>query len=122
VVIVSTLPSHLIPNSVMVLTSALVVTATGTPILLCLFMPHRVLPDGSGCLHVYSLCGICLFSIELGQVLAVGRIKFREYIKSRVRGWPTDWSRAVAFHLRDSSCVVVSVVDPETFISDIRSL
>ena len=122
VVIVCTLPPHMIPNSVMALTAIFVLTALVTPFLVFVFAPHRVELVGIRRLRVYSFSKICLFSIELGEVSAIGRITFREYIRSRVRGWPTDWSTAVAIHLKDSSCVVISVIDPETFISDIKCL
>ena len=122
VVIVCTLPLEQVPNSIMSLAIVSVLVGIATPILISLFGPHRLQLVGSDQLHIYSFSRICLSSITIGEVSAVRRINFREYMRSRVRGWPTDWSRAVAIHLFDSSCVVVSVVDPEAFISDIKSI
>ena len=122
VVIVCTLPLGRIPTSVMTIASISLLSALLTPIMVSLFVPHVIKCVGSKRMQVYSLSKICLFSMDLTEVSGLERITFCEYIRMRVRGWPTDWSRAVGIYLKDSSCVVVSVVDPEAFISYIKSL
>ncbi len=122
IVIVCTLPTSEIPQSLAILASLTVMLALSIPILMLLFVPHHLQHSRDGFIRIYSLCGLCLFACKVADITSIRTIYFRDYICTRSRGLPTDWSCAILISLRNSSSIALSVTDPHQFITDIKSI
>jgi hypothetical protein len=122
IVIMCTLPSSEVPQSFAIMASLTITLAVSIPFLIFLFVPHQVEYGPDGFLRVFSLCKLSLFSCKAADITSVRTLCFREYICTRSRGWPTDWSRAILISLKNASCIALSVEDPDQFIIDIKSI
>jgi hypothetical protein len=122
IVIVCTLPTSEIPQSLAILASLTVMLALAIPVLMLLFVPHHIQHSRDGFIRIYSLGQLCLFACKVSEITSIRTIYFREYICLRSRGWPTDWSCAILISLRNSSSIALSVTDPHQFITDIKSI